>query len=397
MQMMISYISSDGGINKTILIYILLLSILTFSCRQRNEFAKGAYEDSGDSVVVSAKGFSIARNGDYSVVTINNPWQGAEGISFKHFLVKRGSPLPQGTDSGQVIFVPLKSIICMSTTHIGMISALGKQNSIIGLSGTDLVYSTEVAERVSKGLVREVGFETSINQELIIKLSPDLVMMYGIGNESAGHVNKIRELGIQIMFNGDYLETDPLGKAEWIKLFGALFCLEDIADSLFRRESDEYNKIRNIVKNNITVTYPLVMLGLPFKDTWFVSPGNSFVSKLIEDAGGNYLWKNTVSEYSIPYGLENVYIAAISADCWLNIGTVKKKTEITMVDKRLADLKCFRNGNLYNNNKRINQMGGNDYWESGALWPHLILKDIASILNPDVFPGHELYYYQKIN
>jgi iron complex transport system substrate-binding protein len=142
---------------------------------------------------------------------------------------------------------------------------------------------------------------------------------------------------------------------------------------------------------------PSVLLGLPFKDTWYISPGNSFISKLIEDAGGNYLWKNTASAVSMPYGLENVYIAAMNADYWLNIGAVKNSTEISRVDKRLADLKCFRSGNLFNNNKRATLSGGNDYWESGALKPHIILKDMASILHPELFPDYKLYYYQKIN
>jgi len=158
----------------------------------------------------------------------------------------------------------------------------------------------------------------------------------------------------------------------------------------------EYNKIRDIVKNN-KKRAPTVLLGLPYKDTWFVSPGNSFISKLIEDAGGSYLWRDTFSELSMPYGLENVYIAALNSDYWLNIGTVSERDEISLVDKRLEDLKCFKTRNLYNNNKRVNKSGGNDYWEGGTLRPHLILKDIASILHPDLFPDHELFYYQKIN
>ncbi|HUX95528.1 MAG TPA: ABC transporter substrate-binding protein [Bacteroidales bacterium] len=375
---------------------VFLLTIITISCQGKKRILFDENSESGERVVVSAKGFSIVRNENYSVVSIKNPWQGAEGVRLVHYLVKRGTPLPPGIDSGQVIFVPVESIVCMSTTHVGMIVALGKGNAIKGLSGAGLVYDPEISIMVNKGFVSEVGYETSMNQELIIKLSPDIVMMYGIGSESAGHVNKIRELGIKIMFNGDYLETDPLSKAEWIKLFGVLFCREKLADSIFNEEMLAYGQIRNIVKNSKSAA-PSVLLGLPFKDTWFVSPGNSFISKLIEDAGGNYLWKNTVSAFSMPYGLENVYIAAMNADYWLNIGTASRSDEITMVDKRLADLKCFKNRNLYNNNKRVNQSGGNDYWESGALRPHLILKDMASILHPELFPDHELFYYQKIN
>jgi iron complex transport system substrate-binding protein len=375
---------------------VLLIALLLFSCRGKKEHPIQTNQSVGGNVVTSAHGFTIDRRDDYTVVTINNPWQGADDVSMSHYLVRKGSSLPEGVDSSKIIFVPVARIICMSSTHTGMILALGEENSVVGLSGTDFVYSGKITGRVGQGLIREVGYDSNLNQELIIQLSPDILMMYGIGSESAGHVNKIKELGVRIMFNADYLETDPLGKAEWIKLFGALFCKEEMADSIYHEEVRNYNQIRDYINEN-TETRPSVLLGLPFKDTWFISPGNSFISKLIQDAGGSYLWKNTSSSVSMPYGLENVYIAALNADFWLNIGTVIKSEEISMVDKRLSDLKCYKERNLFNNNKRITPAGGNDYWESGTLRPHVILEDIGAILHPDLFPGHQLYYYRRIN
>ena len=283
----------------------------------------------------------------------------------------------------------------MSTTHVAMVSALGEENTISGVSGTGFIFSGSLIKNVEKGLVWDVGYEANLNKELILKIAPDLVMMYGIGSESAGYVGKIKELGIKVVFNADYLETDPLSKAEWIKLFGALYCKESLADSIFNSEVETYNKIKSYISQKISGR-PKVMLGLPFKDTWYVSPGNSFISKLIGDAGGYYLWQNTNSSVSMPFGIENVYLKAITADYWLNIGSVNTKDEISVVDQRLTDLPCFKIGNLYNNNKRITVNGGNDYWESGTIYPHLILKDIASILHPDLFSDTELFFYRKI-
>jgi iron complex transport system substrate-binding protein len=241
----------------------------------------------------------------------------------------------------------------------------------------------------------DVGYEANLNKELILKIKPDLIMIYGIGSESAGYVGKLKELGTKVIINADYLETDPLGRAEWIKLFGALFCRESSADSIFNSEVAEYNKLKSFVNNSI-ITRPKVMLGLPFKDTWYISPGNSFISKLIEDAGGDYLWKDTESSVSMPYGLENVYLRVMKADVWLNIGSVNSRNEISYVDQRLSDLPCFKNDSLFNNNKRITVKGGNDFWESGSLYPHLLLKDLATILHPELFSDHELTYYRKI-
>jgi len=95
-------------------------------------------------------------------------------------------------------------------------------------------------------------------------------------------------------------------------------------------------------------------------------------------------------------GLENVYIKALTADYWLNPGTAETLEQISSLDGRFARLPCYRNGNVYNNIKRTNTHGGNDYWENGTINPHLILYDIASILHPELFPDRELFFYRKL-
>jgi iron complex transport system substrate-binding protein len=342
-----------------------------------------------------AKRFKLDQTAGYTKLTIINPWQGADNVTQCFYLVKRGAKYPEGIDSAVVIYVPVKKVVCMSTTHIAMISALGTENTISGVSGIGFIYSANLNKNIEKRQIADVGYESSLNKELILKLSPDLIMMYGIGSESVGYVSKVKELGIKVIFNADYLETDPLSKMEWIKVFGALYCKEKLADSIYDSEVDNYNKLKSYISRNITYR-PKVLLGLPYKDTWYVSPGNSFASKLIEDAGGDYLWKNTESSVSMPYGIENVYLTALNADFWLNTGSARDKSEISLADQRLSDLPCFRKGNLFNNNNRMTVNGGNDYWESGSVYPHLILKDIATILHPELFNDKELFFYHKI-
>ena len=373
-----------------------LIVFLLFACSGNRGSSSENKVSFADTVIFKAERLVIEREPGQTLVTIVNPWQGASDISNKYHLVPRGSSLPDGVDSSSAIFVPVRKIICMSTTHIAMISALGEDNSIAGVSGAGFIFSETLNRNIENRNIKDVGYEGSLNKEMILNISPDLIMMYGIGSESAGYVGKIKELGMKVLFNADYLETDPLNKAEWIKLFGALYCKEKEADSIFRSEVEKYNEVKSFVSRNIKYR-PKILLGLPYKDTWYVSPGNSFISKLTGDAGGDYIWKNTESSVSMPYGIENVYLGALNADYWLNIGTVKDKKEISAVDERLTELPCFKKGFLYNNNKRVTAKGGNDYWESGSLYPHLILKDIASILHPDLFVGYELFYYRKIN
>lgn len=373
-------------------ILTFLLSLVLFSCSGKQERKS---VESLSEVQSGAERLYIEKKNGFTEIAVINPWQGASDIRLTWNLVKRGDPIPEGLDSSLVIFVPVKRIVCMSTTHIAMISALNEEESICGVSGTDFIYSENLNKRLKKGQIKDVGYETSLNQELILKISPDLVMMYGIGSESAGYMSKISELGIKVMFNADYLETDPLKKAEWIRLFGALYCKEQMADSIYNSVSMEYNYIKRFVNQNITIK-PKVLLGLPYKDTWYISPGNSFMSKMIADAGGDYLWSNTVSEVSMPYGLENVYIKAVNADYWLNTGNASSLDDITAMDQRLSEIGCFRRGKIFNYNKRINENGGNDYWESGSVYPNLILKDIAAILHPELFPDQNLFFYRKL-
>jgi len=375
--------------------FLILFLITASSCGNSDKNVVDKIRMSGNDIE-RAERISIQKKNGYTEIKIINPWQGAAGVNQAYYLVNRGSELPAGFDSSMVIFVPLKKIICMSTTHLSMISAVGEEETVAGVSGTNFVYSPGIRQNIEKGLVMDVGYEANLNKELILKISPDLIMIYGIGSESSGYLGKIKELGIKILINADYLETDPLGRAEWIKLFGALYCKENLADSIYKSEVEKYIKLKSFIAQN-TKSRPKVMLGLPFKDTWYISPGNSFISNLITDAGGDYLWMDVKSSVSMPYGIENVYLKGLKADFWLNIGTAASKNEISNVDPRLNELPCFKNDNLFNNNKRITAKGGNDFWESGSLYPHIILNDIAEILHPELFSDRELIYYRKIN
>jgi iron complex transport system substrate-binding protein len=381
--------------SRTIGLMIFIISIM-ICCNGARENKNTSKSDGLFQTVNHAERFKIDKQNGFTQISVINPWQGAKEIKQVYTLVKRGDVLPAGFDSASVIFTPVKKIICMSTTHVGMILALGEEETISGVSGAGFLFSDELVRNVEEGRIKDVGYEINLNKELILKISPDLIMMYGIGSESAGYVGKIKELGVHVLFNADYLETDPLAKAEWIKLFGALYCKEHLADSIYSSVVQSYNGIKDYISKNISYK-PKVLLGLPYKDTWYISPGNSFVSKLISDAGGSYLWKDTESSVSMPYAIENVYLAALSADYWLNIGDINSRDEIIMMDQRLGDLPCVKMNNLFNNNKRVTKTGGNDYWESGTLSPHVLLKDIASILHPDLFKSEELYYYRKIN
>lgn len=371
-------------------------SVILISCTGNTTTYPSNLKTAETPIVSYAKKLKIKNMEGYSHVSVLNPWQGARDIAQEWYLFRSGEEIPSFIDTLKVIRVPVKKVVCMSTTHLAMLSALGEAGSVVGFSGTRFIFNDTLVQGVRRGEIREVGYEDNLNKELIVKLDPDLIMVYGIGSETSGYIGKLREMGVRVVYNADYLENDPLGKAEWIRFIGALYCKEEMADSIFAGIEKEYNILKSYISAN-TGEKPKVLLGLPFRDTWYISPGNSYISTLVGDAGGDYLWRDTESSVSMPLGLENVYIKAVTADYWLNTGSAGTRGEIAAIDERLTRLNCYKTGNVFNNNRMTGKEGGNDYWESGSLNPHIILKDIAAILHPDLFEGHELIYYRRLN
>lgn len=347
------------------------------------------------SETIFAQRLYIERKEGYSLLQVRNPWQGAGNVFHTWYLVSHGGKIPSEADESRVIFIPVRRIVCMSTTYLPMISALGEERSVIGVSGKRFIYNEGILERSDTLVIHEVGYDENLNKELLLSLGPDLVIAYGVGNESEGYLGKLRDLGIKVLYNADYLENDPLAKAEWIKFFGALFAKDSLAAEIFRSVTEEYQSLKDYILKN-SKSHPSVMLGLPYRNSWYISPGNSYISQLISDAGGRYLWSDLKSDITLPFGIESVFMKAVSADFWLNTGNASSLEEIGIIDPRFRKLKCFKNGNIYNNNKRINSEGGNDYWESGTLNPQAVLRDIAAILHPELLPEHELFYFKKL-
>ncbi|HPC97361.1 MAG TPA: ABC transporter substrate-binding protein [Bacteroidales bacterium] len=375
-------------------VFLCLMLMICSGCHSGPPADNHDEKERGD-IIKYAEHLNITVHEGFTKIEIINPWQRASDLKFEYFLVKKGESVPAGKDDSEIIFTPVDRIVLMSTTYIEMMTALGKQDAIKGISGTGYVYIEDIRRRIKDGLILETGYEENLNRELLLKIKPDLIIAYGIGSESAGYLKMPEEAGIKVIYNADYLEEHPLSKAEWIKLFGALFCLEGKADSLFRKIESDYSNIRDSVKKYIQDA-PKVLLGLPWQNAWYISPGNSYISNLIKDAGGRYIWEDLKSDYAVPMSLENVFVKASEAGFWLNAGNATDISEIISLDERLAGLRPVREGKVYNNNRRSLPGGGNDYWESGAISPHIILRDVASILHPGIFKGYEPVYYRKL-
>lgn len=366
---------------------LLLLALTLAGCNNKSskltDFNRPVYTPE------YASGFDIqGADGKQSVLlTVTNPWQGADNVAAQLFISRDGETVPEGFE-GQVLAGTAERIVCMSSTHIAMLDAVGEVGRVVGVSGIDYISNSNIQTRHDS--IGDVGYEGNINYELLLSLDPDLVLLYGV-NSASGMEPKLRELGIPFLYVGDYLEESPLGKAEWLVALSEVVGKRAEGEKVFAEIPVRYNALKQRVAEN-ALDAPSVMLNMPYGDSWFMPSTESYAVRLIKDAGGDYIYKKNTGNASTPIDMEAAYLLASAADMWLNVGMANTLGEVKAACPKFADTRCFRNGDVYNNNARTNAAGGNDYFESAVVHPDLVLRDLIKIFHPELVEEDFVYY-----
>ncbi len=343
-----------------------------------------------------ASGFAIRGTDDdaSTLITVRNPWQGAGDVE-QHLLVLRdGAEAPAGFE-GQIVKAPVRHVVCMSSSHVAMFDAIGEVRRVSGVSGIDYISNAHVNEHRYCGEVRDVGYDTNLDFELLAAMRPDLVLLYGVTGENTVVTGKLRELGIPYIYVGDYMEESPLGKAEWLMVPAELCNVRDTGAETFRGIADRYNALKAATAT-AAAARPKVMLNTPYRDTWFMPSSRSFMVRLIEDAGGEYIYTKNDSDTSVAIDMEEAYLLANAADVWLNVGPCNTLAELTAQNPKFAEVPAVRDRMVFNNNRRQTPAGGSDFWESGVVRPDLVLRDLNAILRPEMAGTAELHYYKRL-
>lgn len=342
-----------------------------------------------------ASGFEIvgAEGAHSTILKVSDPWQGAEGTQPLLFIARNGETPPSGFD-GQVVEAGARRIVCMSSTYVAMLDALGQVDRVAGVSGRDYIWNEYVATHPTT--VAEIGYEGNIDYETLLAQKPDLVLLYGIGGAS-GMEPKLRELGIPFCYMGDYLEKSPLGKAEWLVAVSEITDSRAKGEAVFAPIPEHYDALKAKAAA-ATGPDPRVMINTPYAGTWFMASTQSYVARLIADAGGDYIYRKNTSNRSLPIDLEEAYMLASQADMWINVGSAATLGELKTQYPKFADVRCIGNGAVYNCDKRLNAAGGNDYWESGVVRPDAVLHDLIAIFHPEALAqdDRELIYYRRL-
>jgi iron complex transport system substrate-binding protein len=356
--------------------------------------AKAAATVRGRTSVQYAKGFTLNYVGNYKVLTILSAFE-QKTTATRYLLVPRGSTRPAGFAGVQVIETPIRTLVGLSSMHVALAGFLGADDLLVGLGSFKYVTAPRVRQRIAAGKVLEVGQGKELNNEQLIAQHPDLVMTTGWPGEGLPRFQTLAAAGVPVMINSEWVETTPLGRAEWMKVMAALLNKEDLVNQKFNQVAQEYNRLVALTKK--VSKRPTVVVGMPFKDVWHVPDTDSYLTQFLRDAAATYPWeKAKAPSGSLALSFEAVAPVALRADYWLQTGSAKAKAEIVGQDARYAAFGPFKNNRVYNNNRRTNAEGSNDYWESGAVRPDLVLADMIKILHPELLPTWQLRYYQQL-
>ena len=339
-----------------------------------------------------ASGFSITgkEGSQSSLITVSNPWQGADSVATHLFITRAGDEAPLAYE-GQVLDGEADRIAVTSSTHVAMLDALGAADRIVAVSGIDYINNPDVQRR--RDDIADIGYEGNFDYEALLASDPDIVLLYGV-NGASSMEGKLRELQIPYIYIGDYVEESPLGKAEWMVPIAEIIGEREKGADTYAAIAARYADLKKRVADS-AVDAPSVMLNVPYGDSWFMPSADSYMARLIRDAGADYIYRKNTGNTSMPIDLEEAYTLASQADFWLNTDRMESLSALAAKCPKFKDTRALRNGYVYNNTRRANSAGGNDFYESAVVNPDILLRDLAAIFHPEL-SSDTLVYYKKL-
>ena len=331
----------------------------------------------------------VVRYDGYTVVTLRNPWK--EGMTLHQYVLvpADASEIPAHIPNGTIIRTPLSRSMIFSTVHCAMLMDFGKQDCISGVADLKYIKIPWIQQQVKEGKISDVGDGLSPVIEKIIDQRPDALFLSPF--ENSGGYGKLEDIDIPIVECAEYMETTPLGRAEWLRFYGLLFGCEQKADSLFDAIDKNYNHLKTLVTQK---NRPSVLLDNVTGSVWYVPGGKSTIGQMIQDAGGNYPWAADEHSGSVSLPFENVLEKAGEADVWLF--RYSSDHDITYDELRSEhhgynQFKSFRNQQVYGCNVELSP-----FYEETPFRPDWLLNDFIRILHPELDNLAPLRYYKKL-
>ncbi|MHC5202906.1 ABC transporter substrate-binding protein [Myroides sp. LJL119] len=378
--------------------YYLFISLVVFlsasSCQEKSNLSvqEELRQARAKNEILFAKGFSLENYDSYSIVRVKTPWQDAKE-NFVYILHKKDATLPDSLKNYTKIQVPVTTVVATSTTHLPAIELLQQTTTLKGFPGLDYISSLNFRSLIEKNEIVELGQNESINTEQLLDIDPNVVIAFAMdgGNRV---LQNIAQSGIPVLYNGDWVEQSALGKAEWIKLFGALYDKQQKATTLFNQIVTDYNQVLQKLKH--VKDLPTVLSGSMYQDVWYLPQGQSWAAQYFKDAKSNYLWANTLGTGSDALSFEAVFDKGKDAEFWINPGHYTSLKQMQHDNAHYANFSAFKNQKVYSFSLTTGATGGVVFYELGLARPDIVLKDLASIFHPELFPGYTPIFYKQL-
>ncbi|APZ47207.1 ABC transporter substrate-binding protein [Polaribacter reichenbachii] len=366
--------------------FFFLILLVIISCKK--EATKVVIKSKSD--IKYAKGFDIINDHGTKKLIIKSAYKGSNEVA-EYTIKTKGD---KNSKVENTIFTPIQQIVVTSTTHIPMVELLNEETAIVGFPYSKYVSSEKTRNLIDAGKIQEIGKESSLNTEILLDLQPELVVGYSVSSADKS-LTTIKKAGINVIYNGDWLEETPLGRAEWIKFFGVLFDKEQQADSIFKVIEVNYNEAKQIALKS--TKKPTILSGaIMSKDIWNLPAGDSFVAQYLKDANCNYLWQTSKGTGSLSLSFESVFDKGADAEFWIAPGYFTSKEQLLSSNELYSKFTAFKMGNIFTPSTKKGKTGGVIYYELAPTRPDLVLKDIIKITNPELLLNYKLTFFEKM-
>lgn len=392
---------------------ILMISSLGLLSCQGGKTAAGM-EEGGDTLQMKyAQLLTIVSHDEqgYTEVKVHNPWK--EGTELHRYILvpkgkegdatmaklagqahgegKAAATLGVKTDT---VRTPLESNLVFTAPHCQLLTELGCQNAITGVCDKDYINIPDIKSRAQADAkvahpIMDCGSSMQPDIERIIALHPEALLISPFENN--GGYGKLDKLRIPIIETADYMETSPLGRAEWIKLYGLLLSSSK-ADSLFSAIEKEYLQLKAEAAK-----LPLGLSILTERKTgnvWYVPGGKSTMGILLRDAHAKYIFADDQHSGSLSMSPEQIIAKGNQIDAWAFKyfgGNALTKNDLLAEYQGYQALKAFQSGNIYETDT-----SREPYFELTSFHPEILLREFIILSHPEAGDKFgKLRFYKK--
>lgn len=288
------------------LLFTIMLALAMVSCTTTDQHEAS----NGNNIITEAKLLTMEQYDGYTVATIANPW--GEGVLHRYVLVPDSAQLPDTLPEGTVVRTPLSNALVYSAVHSSLFAELGSPEVVKGIVDAQYYTDSLVLKGLEAGTVADCGSSMAPTIEKVIEMHPDGILL---SPYQESNYEQLDRLNIPLIKCADYMEQTPLGRAEWVKFYGALIGKQVEAEQLYNQVVNDYNSIKaECAKGTL---HPKVLTETVISGVWNVPGGKSYMAQIIKDAGGLYPWADDDHSGSLSLDFNQVLAVAKDADVWL--------------------------------------------------------------------------------